>query len=69
VLHLAELVMSNALAPMEIFTATIRRSSRLAVLTVLVTVAPKDTSALRMLQEELGAALMYVSFRYVPVRS
>lgn len=63
-LRLVELVMSNVLARMVIFIATIWPPSRLAVLTVLETVATRDTSVLRILQEGLGAALMYVSPQY-----
>ena len=57
----AERAIPDALAPMETSTATTRLSSRLAVLTVLETVALLDSSVLRMLKEELGAVLMYVS--------
>ena len=63
-LRLVELVMSNVLARMGISIATIRPSSRHAVLTVLETVATRDTSVLRILQEGLGVALMYVSPQY-----
>jgi len=61
VLHPAEQAIPSALAPMETSTATTRPSSRLAVLTVLETVALLDSSVLQMLKEELGAVLMYVS--------
>jgi len=58
VLHLAELVMSNALALMGISTASIQLSSRLAVLMARETVVTQDTSALQMLQGEPGVVLM-----------
>jgi hypothetical protein len=61
VLQPAEQAIPNALAPMETSTVTTRLSSRLAVLTVLETVAMLDSSVLRMLKEEVGAVLMYVS--------
>ena len=63
-LRLVELVMSNVLARMGTSIATIWLSSRLAVLTVLETVATRDTSVLRILQEEVGVALTYISSQY-----
>jgi hypothetical protein len=61
VLRLVEQVIPSALAPMEISTATIQLSSRLAVLTARETAVILDTSVLRMLRGKLGAALMHVS--------